>query len=396
MKLVVLGAVLLHSSLVAQWAQLPDFPGSARDDAASFTINGVIYVGTGMEVGWGLTNDWYAFDTQSNTWSAIAPLPATPRQYCTAFALADTGYLFGGVDANGALNELWAYDPVLDEWSPRASLPAEARYACAAAVGWGYGIIATGMLESGVPTKQAWKYHPPGDQWEAMNPVPGPSRHRATAFQDGGGVCIVGGADSMFVALSDAWSYPVWFETGEWYSAPDLPAPRYGARSGPDNTMVAVGGASDASSFHAEAWSAYGGTWEALAPFPGGPRRGGVGAGTESTQFWASSFFFGLGLSGDLERKKDWWKLDLVLPVSELSSGRLSIYPNPSNSQLNISGLPAGPKRLRLVDPQGVVAYESIFSDPATVATEGLPPGMYVVSVLEGNGTVHRARWIKL
>jgi N-acetylneuraminic acid mutarotase len=43
----------LHAEV---WQQLPDFPGTARDDAAAFSIDNKIYVGTGMEVGWGLTN----------------------------------------------------------------------------------------------------------------------------------------------------------------------------------------------------------------------------------------------------------------------------------------------------------------------------------------------------
>lgn len=50
--------LLISSAVSAQtWQQLPDFPGNARDDAASFSIGNKIYVGTGMEVGWGLTND---------------------------------------------------------------------------------------------------------------------------------------------------------------------------------------------------------------------------------------------------------------------------------------------------------------------------------------------------
>ena len=93
------------------WEQLPDFPGTPRDDAASFMIGDHIYVGTGMEVGFGLTNDWFRFDMISETWDPIASMPASPRQYCTAFTVDDTGYVFGGIDSTGALNELWAYDP---------------------------------------------------------------------------------------------------------------------------------------------------------------------------------------------------------------------------------------------------------------------------------------------
>src|SRR5262245_31139986 len=149
--------LLYAGALPAQiWTQLPDFPGTARDDAASFTIGSKIYVGTGMEVGWGLTNDWWCFDTQTDSWTSIAALPSTPRQYAAAFTVADTGYVFGGVDANGALNELWAYRPDQNAWEQRSSMPAEARYACVAVEGWSYGIVATGMLASGSPTSEAW------------------------------------------------------------------------------------------------------------------------------------------------------------------------------------------------------------------------------------------------
>ncbi|MBS1938633.1 MAG: hypothetical protein JSS84_12580, partial [Bacteroidetes bacterium] len=89
--------LLIGTTASAQtWQQLPDFPGTARDDAASFTIGSKIYVGTGMEVGWGLTNDWWCFDAATDTWSAIASMPASQRQYCAAFTVNDTGYVFGG------------------------------------------------------------------------------------------------------------------------------------------------------------------------------------------------------------------------------------------------------------------------------------------------------------
>ncbi len=109
------------------WQQLPDFPGTARDDAASFVLHGTIYVGTGFEAGFNLTNDWWRFDPNTDTWTAVASMPTTPRQYCTAFTIADTGFVFGGIDAFGAMSELWAYYPDQDVWEQRASLPDEAR-----------------------------------------------------------------------------------------------------------------------------------------------------------------------------------------------------------------------------------------------------------------------------
>src|SRR5882672_7516282 len=109
--------VTAHSLCAQLWEQLPDFPGTARDDAASFTLGTDVYVGTGMEVGWGLTNDWWRFDGEEHQWEQITSLPATPRQYCTTFTIGSKGYVFGGLDANGPLNELWVYDPLADSWS---------------------------------------------------------------------------------------------------------------------------------------------------------------------------------------------------------------------------------------------------------------------------------------
>jgi len=370
------------SALAQTWTQLPDFPGTARDDAASFTIGNKIFVGTGMEIGWGLTNDWWCFDAATDSWSAITAMPATPRQYCAAFTVNDTGYVFGGVDGNGALNELWAYYPASDQWAQKSPMPAEARYACAAVEGWNYGIVATGMLQSGAPTKEAWKYIPATDSWQAMNPVPGPSRHRAVAFLDGGGMLITGGADSTGTALSDAWSYPIWFETGMYYPRAPLPAGRIDAKSGAPYVMVVAGGASDASTFHDDAWDGTSLTWNALPSFPAGPRRGAVGAGIPHT--WSNAFYFGLGLS-ITDRHKDWWRLDFPTGIQESVVPGLLLYPNPVQGSVTITGIPDR-AQVRVVDALGrVVLHETMDpGDPMDVRT--LSPGQYLV--VAGDGTV--------
>ena len=207
---------------------------------------------------------------------------------------------------------------------------------------------------------------------------------------------IAGGADSVFAALQDAWSYPVWFETGEWYTAPDLPAPRYGAKSGSYNSLLIIGGASDASTIHDNVWSGYDVAWETLAPFSGGPRRGGVAAGIAPDQFWSNTTYFGLGLDGNFERKKDWWKVEVVLPVPENAAPQLAIYPNPGHTQLNIDGPSSGSQHIRFMDARGTLVYEIRHLGRSPVPTDALLPGVYIVRVLLENGTQHHFRWVKL
>ncbi|MBS1546057.1 MAG: T9SS type A sorting domain-containing protein [Bacteroidetes bacterium] len=375
---------ILASAAYAQtWTQLPDFPGTARDDAASFTINGKIYVGTGMEVGWGLTNDWWCFDAVTETWSAIAAMPATPRQYCSAFTVNNTGYVFGGVDGNGALNELWAYSPASNQWEQKSPMPAEARYACAAVEGWNYGIVATGMLQSGAPTKEAWKYWPATDSWEAMTPVPGPSRHRAVAFQGAGGMVIAGGSDSTGTALSDAWSYPVWFEINAYMPEPDLPEGRIDAKAGTDYVQVVAGGASDATTFHADTWSSDTGQWATLPAFPGGPRRGAVGAGI--AQNWSNAFFFGLGLDGGLIRHNDWWKLDYATDIGEQAVQRIILYPNPTSNTVSMRWPETWPTaRVHLFDALGRTVIDRVLNQGTAMDVGQLSGGRYAVEVQHG------------
>lgn len=391
MHLLLFFLLAFGTALHAQsWQQLPDFPGTARDDAAAFSIDNKIYVGTGMEVGWGLTNDWWCFDTQAGSWQAIASMPATPRQYCAAFTVNDTGYVFGGIDANGALAELWAYYPLTDQWVQKSSMPTEARYAAAAVEGWDYGIVATGMLASGVPTKDAWKYHPATDTWERIDPVPGPSRHRAAAIQDGGGMLIVGGADSTGTALSDAWSYPVWFETGEYYPHAPLPEPRYEMKGGTNYVMTLVGGADGDTTFHDDAWNGSTGSWSPLPPFPGGPRRGGVGAGINASNSWTNTFFFGLGLGQDFTRRKDWWRLDFPAGIHEARQGLMELYPNPTSGTVTVSWPASWPNaRVTIRDAMGRSVGEQQVDKGSPIAVEHLAPGRYMFVAHHGPLRLH-------
>lgn len=385
---------LLAVSLFGQsWVQLQDFPGSPRDDAAQFTINGNIYIGTGRDDAFALTNDWWKYDTGSGTWSPIASLPASPRQYCAAFTVNGTGYLFGGKDDNGALAELWAYSPAEDHWDQRASLPAEGRYTSVAAEGWNYGIVATGILESGSPTNEAWRYWPSTDGWEAMTPVPGPARHHAMGTVGFAGASVIGGADAGSVALSDAWSYPIWFETGEWMAAPALPEPRYWGRAvGQDRVMV-LGGLSGTNEVQDEVWVQSGSEWASAAAFSGGPRKGGILAAVPLSPN-VQAYYTGLGIDGTNTRHRDWWKMDLLVSVSGIPATTLGIFPNPAQDRVELALPHHGPDvQVHVHDACGRLVRQAI--DPVTLELSGLAAGRYEV-VATGSSWVLHGSFIKL
>jgi hypothetical protein len=334
MRSFALGLSLVCAIAHAQWQQMADFPGTPRDDAAAFAIDDKVFVGTGMEVGWNLTDDWYVFDGSLGQWSPLVPLPATPRQYCSAFVDegGSHGYLFGGLDANGPLNELWRYDPAAGNWQQMASLPGEPRYATVAFDG---GYIATGLFEDGTATKELWKYDRLTDSWQQLAALPGTARHRACG-SNWGGPMVVGGADEAFNALADCWSYNMTMDT--WTACAALPEGRYGAMCGfADYGLVLIGGATDASTI-VESTVAYNATeWLPVGdPHPGGPRRGGImiNAASGILGGTAQFTFIGLGLSDELVRRNDWYATASYFSIPERSLGRLHIRPNPVTDQV--------------------------------------------------------------
>ena len=123
------------------WTQKQNFPTvnsvSGRDNFASFTIGGKVYVGMGSAFRGGscnvLTNnqyvDWYAYDPANNSWTRIADFPGEFRHYdYVSFAIGDKGYLGLGYGISGQhLNDFWEYNPATNVWTRKADFPTGTR-----------------------------------------------------------------------------------------------------------------------------------------------------------------------------------------------------------------------------------------------------------------------------
>ncbi|MBK6754503.1 MAG: hypothetical protein IPG69_13125 [Flavobacteriales bacterium] len=377
------------SALAQTWVQLPDLPGTPRDDAASFSMIGKVFVGTGLDTSFALRNDWFAFDEWSSTWDIVAPLPATGRQYCSTFQVDGYAYLFGGIDGNGPLNELWRYDPVNDTWEQRASLPAPGRYASTVIDDIQFGFICTGMLAGGIPTNETWRYDPSIDTWIQRASLPGPSRHRAS-FAGGQ---LIGGADSAFQALSDAYLYTALTDT--WTQQQDIPLARFAA-DGVDGFLI--GGASDLATVHADVlnyhWTTE--TWSAstFPSFAGGPRRGGV-SGITTVLADAGLIYYGTG-SDNLQRYNDWWRLFFETGIEERIDDVINVRPNPATDHITLSSaaLLAG-LQCDLVDDLGRTVISTPVPLDGRMELRTLAPGRYTILV-HGRDLILRSSFIKL
>ena len=372
-----------------QWEQLPDFLGTARDDAAAFSIDCDVYVGTGMQVGWSLTNDFWRYDSFSQTWSPSTTLPASPRQYCTAQSLFSQGYLFGGLDASGPLSELWSFDPGSQSWIQRASLPGAGRYACGSFVLANSLYICGGIIAGGTALNELWKYDPFTDSWEQRSSLPGVGRHRMATAEGG---FVAGGADSSYAPLDECWQYNSFGD--QWASLPALPEGRFGG-SGASwlSGILFVAGAIDNATFRASAFHYTGAGWELSEAALPSERRGGVVAVSGCAGGW-NFLNYGLGLDGTMARRNDWFGTSFAFSIGEQSPSSFSVIPNPATEAIR---LPEGMSynEAIIINAQGVVVGRISENRGLALPVHHLSAGAYLLRLRLNEG-FSTARFIKL
>lgn len=357
------------------WVQLTDLPAIARDDASAFAADSAVFIGTGMDVGFQLTNDWHRYDPVTALWSTIAPMPATPRQYGTGFSVGGFGYVFGGVDANGLSNALFVHLPVNAVWYALDTMPGVPRSGSASFVIGVRAFIVGGRVGPGTAlTDELWEYFPFLNTWLPRPPMPGPPRHLAAVFAQGGKAYVVGGRAGDGSALSDGWCYDG--ATDSWSAIAPLPAAgRYGAEGfrWPGGGLVVAGATSD-STFTRECWryDATADSWSQLPEFPGAARKGGAGAVADGV------VHYGTG-SDAAQRYADWWALHPDVSVGTAAAPKpLRAHPNPTSGPLHLTGAPSGTASpFTIQDAAGRPVRSGVMAPGVGLDVSGLPPASY-------------------
>lgn len=122
-----------------KWMTLAPFPDPAEEPVGA-VAGGKLYVMGGIKPIWQPTGIVYAYDPQTNAWTARKPMPQ-PIHHNAITVLDGKIYLFGGftLPQSGPpawvpSNSAWRYDPEADEWTPLAPMPTPRGAAAAATV----------------------------------------------------------------------------------------------------------------------------------------------------------------------------------------------------------------------------------------------------------------------
>jgi N-acetylneuraminic acid mutarotase len=145
------------------------------------------------------------------SWQPRAPLPA-PRSHLAAVALGGMIYAIGGQDGEGGhasmTSSVHRYDPATDSWSAVASLPATLSHHTASTFALGERILVLGGERvHAAPVGDVLAYHPATDAWTSLTPLP-VSRRSAVAGFAGGAIVLATGAGHFEVTTYRG--VPVW------------------------------------------------------------------------------------------------------------------------------------------------------------------------------------------
>jgi hypothetical protein len=200
------------------------------------------------------------YNSDTDMWAAIPPLPAAQYNFPAVFDGANQIYVFGGRANTTSGTEtatVLRYSITAKTWAPMASMPI-ATAGSAAAFGNDGKIYVVGGVSSGVRTNVVQVYTPASNSWTISTPLPEGLSLPAMSVDSMGRLIVMGGVDAGGNDVGDVWrsqqlgvpdSAPTFTQypgTNGKYLAPYMstisatgnPQPTYLLFNGPDGMQV--------------------------------------------------------------------------------------------------------------------------------------------------------------
>ncbi len=206
--------------LIGLWTSMSDLTGIPRGNASSFTIGNVGYVVGGMD-GTNRLRDMWKYEMNSNMWIKCDSFPGTARQDAVAFAVNGKGYYGTGYNnkatsdenPNGYYNDFWEYDPTTDSWREIEPFPGTKRYGALAFSANSKGYVGFGYDTEQGYLKDFYSYDPLTGKWTDIGTI-SQKRVGASVFVINDIAYIVGGQNSSgfpsefvcYDAKNDEWT----------------------------------------------------------------------------------------------------------------------------------------------------------------------------------------------
>ncbi len=384
------------------WSQDTNFLGAARAYDVGFSIGHYGYVGCGAGASI-YYNDFWRWNQNTNTWTAIAGYPGLGYKYCpTAFSIEGKGYVGLGNGISGMEKDLWSYDTAANTWTQMANFPGTPRYAQSVFVVGHKAYIVGGSIGGPPYLSDVWMYDAHQNTWTQMNNSPAGNMETMVTFTIGNQGYIGGGYDGTsdhtgfwkYDTANDSWisiaSFPLSNGLGGCPSAFVLGTKAY----------VCMGGIGNNSKLITDGYT-YDTVTKAWAVFTNmetnGIERGyGVAFSIGNIGYIATGRDSLGNLLNSLWQYSD---TSVATGIQQLhSSENISLYPNPSNGMINLvyDGTVLKGK-FQITDLTGRIidSYEMTGSKgQMTINETGLTNGMYFYQVIDSGNIATSGKFI--
>jgi N-acetylneuraminic acid mutarotase len=178
----------------------------------------------------GPTTAVYAYDTEVDSWSTLAPVPDAYSALCAAVTVDDAIYVIGGHDGGDDVSPtVRVYDPLLDSWSTATDMPVGRAGGALSRVGDFLYYVGGQADIGGAGVSTCYRYSVAGDSWSGIADLPTP-KARVNLVAYGGKLYALGGSSSDGAAASgiDATCYVYDPSDDSWSSVTSHPTTAYG------------------------------------------------------------------------------------------------------------------------------------------------------------------------
>ncbi len=342
------------------FTQLGDYLGGKLINGVTFSIGKRGYFGLGEKENGLATREYWQYNPDDDTWAQVANYRGLAREDAAAFVIDGIAYV--GVGTNNDHIpvfpiDFWSYNPQENIWTKRANFPGQGRNGTFTFSHDGIGYLGGGQSYGGNLVEDMYAYSPQSDSWKKKKKYPGAGVGNAAFFKI---------EDDAYVqGAQELWQYN--FSLNTWSQKADLPKSEgLGTHIGfsiQDKGYVGLGFDPKFYQYNKEFWEydPSTDTWKSLGEFCGNPMRGLAGFVIDETAYFGT----GQDRAPGKVHRSDFWKFtpQKTSPVI----GQMAAYPNPiQDAPYIVLSLPKkGKYTVDLIHPQGKLMKQYTYTvDP--------------------------------
>jgi len=218
--------VLQSFSLFAQynWEQTTSLPASQRERVFSFAIDDIIYIGGGRTSNNSNTNEFWAYDTMTQTWEQKANFPGGTLRNGSGFSIGAYGYAGLGYNGSSYVSTFWRYSPADDSWIQIADFPDNNIGFATSFANEESGFVCFGgrtSLSLDDYSTSIWQYNPMKDKWSLLTNLPADPRWHAVGMIVNNKIYVGCGSTHQGANYQDFWEYDM--AMNSWTQKNDIP-----------------------------------------------------------------------------------------------------------------------------------------------------------------------------